>query len=159
MLRIATSGHRGIPPQSTRLVEAEIRARLADQPSDVVALSCLADGPDQIFALAVLDHGGSIEAVVPAEQYRDGLPEDAHAEYDALIGHAIEIHRMPYVESASEAHMAASAYMVDHADELWAVWDGKPARGYGGTADVVAYARDKGVAVRVIWPEGATRDP
>jgi len=35
--------------------------------------------------------------------------------------------------------MAASAYMIDHADELWAVWDGQPARGYGGTADVVAY--------------------
>ncbi len=44
------------------------------------------------------------------------------------------------------------------ADELWALWDGKPARAYGGTADVVAYARDRGVPVRVIWPDGARRD-
>ena len=48
--------------------------------------------------------------------------------------------------------------MLRHADELWAVWDGKPARGYGGTADVVACARENGVPVRVIWPAGARRD-
>ena len=36
--------------------------------------------------------------------------------------------------------MAASKLMVDGIDELYAVWDGKPARAYGGTADVVAYA-------------------
>jgi hypothetical protein len=38
------------------------------------------------------------------------------------------------------------------------VWDGQPARGYGGTADVVAYAKRTGVPYSVIWPEGATRD-
>jgi hypothetical protein len=48
--------------------------------------------------------------------------------------------------------------MLDHADLLWAVWDGQPARGYGGTADVVAAARAKGLPVRVIWPHGAHRD-
>jgi len=37
------------------------------------------------------------------------------------------------------------------------VWDGQPARAYGGTADVVAYAREHGTPVRVIWPPGAER--
>ena len=32
------------------------------------------------------------------------------------------------------------ALMVDEADELYAVWDGKPARSYGATADVVAHS-------------------
>ncbi len=54
--------------------------------------------------------------------------------------------------------MAASECMIGLADELWAVWDGKPARAYGGTADVVAYARDNGVPVRLIWPKAARRD-
>jgi hypothetical protein len=54
--------------------------------------------------------------------------------------------------------MAASKLMVDEADELYAVWDGKPARAYGGTADVVAYARDHDTPVQVIWPAGAARD-
>jgi hypothetical protein len=54
--------------------------------------------------------------------------------------------------------MAVSKLMIDKADELYAVWDGKPARGYGGTADVAVYARDHDTPVEVIWPTGATRD-
>ncbi|WP_286012093.1 hypothetical protein [Streptomyces violaceusniger] len=30
--------------------------------------------------------------------------------------------------------------------------------GYGGTADVVAYAEHTGLPTRVVWPQGATRD-
>ncbi|MFG2222777.1 hypothetical protein [Streptomyces sp. NPDC048644] len=84
---------------------------------DLCGVSCIADGPDAWFAEAVLDHGGRLEVVVPAEEYRVGL-----------------------------------------VDRLIAVWDGQPARGYGGTADVVAYARSTGVPVEVVWPDGATRD-
>jgi hypothetical protein len=47
--------------------------------------------------------------------------------------------------------------VVDPSDVLVAVWDGEPARRLGGTADVVAYARERGVPAIVIWPEGATR--
>ena len=47
---------------------------------------------------------------------------------------------------------------VDRSSVLVAVWDGQPARGLGGTADVVAYARQRGVPMEVIWPQGATRD-
>ncbi|MGW5646007.1 hypothetical protein ACWEV3_27990 [Saccharopolyspora sp. NPDC003752] len=41
---------------------------------------------------------------------------------------------------------------------MLAVWDGQPARGFGGTADVVDSARKRGVDVTVIWPDGARRD-
>ena len=68
------------------------------------------------------------------------------------------MHRLDFTESTSEAHMAASRFMLGQAGELWAVWDGKPARGYGGTADVVACARESGIPVQVIWPAGARRD-
>jgi hypothetical protein len=54
--------------------------------------------------------------------------------------------------------MEASSVMLARANRLFAVWDGQPARGYGGTADVVAEACRRGVPVTVIWPEGASRD-
>jgi hypothetical protein len=156
-MRIAISGHRGLPAPVQALVDQVIRAALAGQ-QHVTGLSCLADGPDQIFAAAVLDHGGQIEAVVPAALYRDGLPASAHAEYDRLLARAAQVHRLPYTQSTSQAHMAASELMIKHADQLWAVWDGQPARGYGGTADVVAAARASGLPVQVLWPHGAHRD-
>lgn len=54
--------------------------------------------------------------------------------------------------------MAGGRVVVDRSARLLAVWDGQPARGHGGTAGVVAYARKRGVPVEVIWPEGAARD-
>ena len=147
-----------MPAGTVRLISGALQAALEEQAAVVTGLSCLADGADQIFARAVLDAGGQIEAVVPALRYREGLPGDALAEYDALIARAVAVHPLPFRESTSEAHMAASEFMVGLADELWAVWDGEPARAYGVTADVVAYAREKGIPVRVIWPEGAQRD-
>jgi hypothetical protein len=158
MTRIAVSGHRGLPAGTVTLVSDAIRAALRETGPGVVGLSCLADGADQLFAQAVLDAGGQIEAVVPAAQYRDGLPAEALGDYDKLIARAVTVHRMPFAESTAESHMTASKFMISRADQLWAVWDGQPARGYGGTADVAAYARDHGVAVRQIWPEGARRD-
>ena len=86
------------------------------------------------------------------------MPAEAHAEYDNLLKRAVAVHVLPFVESTSESHMAASKLMVNEADELYAVWDGEPARAYGGTADVVAYARDHDTPVDVIWPAGASRD-
>lgn len=70
---------------------------------------------------------------------------------------AADIHETGLVTSDSVAHMAGSEALVGLADELLAVWDGKPAWGYGGTADVVAYARRTGTPVRVLWSEGASR--
>ncbi len=158
MRRIAISGHRGLPQHTARLIDEAIRAALAGQAADAVGLSCLADGADQIFARAFLDLGGHIEAVVPAARYRDDLPSGAWPEYDRLLALADTVHRLDFTESTSEAHMAASRFMLSQADELWAVWDGKPARGYGGTADVVACANESEIPVQVIWPAGARRD-
>jgi hypothetical protein len=157
MYRIAISGHRGLPDPTVRLVDQALRAALAEHAPDVTGLSCLADGADQIFARAVTDLGGTIEAVIPAAEYRDKLPENSHPGYDDLFARAAAVHRLPFTASTPESHMAASRLMVDEADELYAVWDGKPARSYGGTADVVAYAREHGTPVRVIWPDGAQR--
>ena len=96
--------------------------------------------------------------VIPAAEYREALPTDSHPGYDDLFAKAAAVRRLQFTESTSESHMAASKLMVEAANELYAVWDGQPARSYGGTADVVAYARERGIPVRVIWPDGAQRD-
>lgn len=159
MTRIAVTGHRGLFDEVAVPVGKAIRVELARyDPATLVGISCLADGADQIFARAVLEHGGSLEVVVPAEAYRDGLPDEAKSTYDDLLDRASRTKHLAHRESTSEAHMDASSEMLRDADVVFAVWDGKPARGYGGTADVVAHARSLGLPVTVIWPAGATRD-
>jgi hypothetical protein len=156
--RIAVSGHRGLPGPTADLVGKAIFEALAGLDADVTGISCLADGADLIFARAVADLGGRLEVIVPGGEYRDVLPVDSRREYDRLLANAAAVRQLSFAEPTSESYMAASKLMIDAADELYAVWDGQPSRGYGGTADVVAYARAHGKPVRVIWPAGAKRD-
>jgi hypothetical protein len=158
-MQIAITGHRELPEPTVNLVNTAIRRQLAEHTDTaLIGLTCLADGADSIFAQAVLDASGSLVVVVPAAEYRDGLPTEHHPVYDALISRAVEVVRLGHRESTSQSHMDASMYMLGQADRLLAVWDGAPARGYGGTADVVEAAKQRGVPVTVIWPDGAGRD-
>ena len=72
-MRIAITGHRGLPADTEHLVDQAIRNQLAESVTDdhLIGVSILADGADQIFARAVLDLGGQLEVVVPATRYRD----------------------------------------------------------------------------------------
>ncbi|WP_105974055.1 hypothetical protein [Streptomyces geranii] len=157
-MRVGITGHRGLDAETEERVRAMLgEAVRAYDVAELLAVSCVADGPDAWFAEVVLEHGGHLEVVIPAAEYRENLPEWHHATYDTLLAKASHVHETGLVESTSEAHQAGSEILVGLVDELLAVWDGKPARGYGGTADVVAYAERNGVPVRVLWPAGAVR--
>ncbi|MFF2148391.1 hypothetical protein [Kitasatospora sp. NPDC058190] len=157
-MRTGITGHRGL----TAEVEGQVRHLLeeslaGEDPSALTVVSCIADGPDAWLAEIALERGARLEVVIPADHYRDGLPEWHHPVYDQLLGGASVVHRTGHVESDEAAHMAGSEILVQQVDKLLAVWDGLPARGFGGTADVVAYARHHGVPVEVLWPQGAHR--
>jgi hypothetical protein len=160
MTRIGGTGHQALPAQTEGLVDHALREYLAGQTArDLLGVTMLGPGADQLFAEAVLDVGGLLQVVIPAAKYRDGFADqDAQRRYDALLDKASYSERLEFVESTEEAHMAGGRAVVDAADVVVAIWDGQPARGLGGTADVVAYARQRGVPVEVIWPAGASRD-
>ncbi|WP_329251351.1 hypothetical protein OG223_22290 [Streptomyces sp. NBC_01478] len=157
-MRVGITGHRGLG----QAVEERVRELLSEavrgyDASELVAVSCIADGPDSWFAETALAHGGRLEVVVPATEYRASLPDWHHATYDKLVRQAADVHGTGMAESTSEAYQAGNEILVGLVDELLAVWDGRPARGFGGTADAVDHAERTGVPVRVLWPAGATR--
>jgi hypothetical protein len=155
---VGMTGHQGLPPHTSELVTAALRYALARYRPGLVGVTMLGPGADQLFAQVVLELGGALYVVIPAHKYRDGFPdEDARRGYDELVAQATYTERLPHAESTEEAHMAGGRAVVEASELLVAVWDGQPSRGLGGTADVVAYARQRGVPVNVIWPDGATR--
>ena len=156
---VGMTGHAGLPAPTTELVTAALHDTLSSYAPDLVGVSLLGPGADQLFARVVLEQGGALYVVVAAEQYRDSFEDpDAQRGYDELFNQASHVEALEHVESTEEAHMDAGKVVVDRSNVLLAVWDGEPSRGLGGTADVVAYARQRGVPVEVIWPEGASRD-
>ncbi|MEV7561209.1 hypothetical protein [Streptomyces sp. NPDC089795] len=159
MKRIGVTGHRAIPDSVLGHVESALRAVLGGHEGPLEAFSSLAEGADQLFAAIALEHGADLTVVIPSGDYEDAFEDpEALARYQGLKNRAIQEVRMDFARSTDEAYYAAGTYIADSCDRLVAVWDGQPARGHGGTAEIVAYARALGKPVTVIWREGVTRD-
>lgn len=112
-------------------------------------VSALAKGADQLVAEVIQkDVAGELRAVLPflPAVYDDDFetPEDRERFRSLLsstgepwIASAVD---RPTEEQRLQAYRAAGEKVVDESDLLIAVWDGEPARGVGGTAEIVAYA-------------------
>ena len=158
---VGMTGHQGLPTPTAELVTAALRDTLRPFVPNLVGVTMLGPGADQLFARVVLSLGGILYVVQPTVgmQYRDSFEDEAARRgYDELYSQASHVQVLEHTESTEQAHMDAGQVVVDRSSILVAVWDGQPARGLGGTADVVAYARERSVPVTVIWPEGASRD-
>lgn len=106
-----------------------------------MATARLATGEQQTLASNIHDGVAAKQKItIPALlEMRDGRPRQ-HRAVPPRTGQA---------DTAPAASLplrrpGPPAQCGHEADELFAVWDGEPARAYGGTADVVAYARQYG---------------
>ena len=153
-MKIGITGHRDLTPGTVMLVSAAIEEQLAAH-AELVGITALAEGADQLFAEATLARGGTLDVIVPSEEYR-GLRDDVER-YDRLLARAARVTRLPFREDGPSAHVAAGLLTVERSELILAVWDGQPARAFGGTADFVAYARQVQIPVTVIWPAGSAR--
>lgn len=120
----------------------------------VRVLSPLAAGADQLVATVALDAGWELVCPLPfprAEYAADFADQDALDTYQALLARAHEVIELAGSRATpvqtDAAYAAVGAYTVAHAALLLAIWDGEPAHGPGGTAQVVALALAAGVPV------------
>ncbi|MEV4566807.1 hypothetical protein AB0K12_23825 [Nonomuraea sp. NPDC049419] len=158
MMRIGVTGHMNLTSDTARLVSDALRAHLKGVDGELVGVSCIARGADSLFADAVLAAGGALEVVLPSRDYRAVKVKLDHAEqFDRLMAAASTVRVMDFDQASREAYEAANEAVLSSIDELVAVWDGQPGTGRGGTAEVVAEARERGLVVTVIWPAGAAR--
>lgn len=158
MTRLGITGHQSIPAQAFEYITTGLKVLLREQRPPLVGYSSLAAGADQMFARELLTAGGQLHAIIPCEGYADTFSDQARAEYTNLLNAATTTMVLEYPEPSEEAYDAAGQWIAEHSHILIAVWDGKAARGHGGTADAVSYAQQLGKDVRVIWPTGVSRD-
>lgn len=156
-MRIGLSGHQDLPAEAKAFVSREI-ATVVSNESHVVGVSSLAAGADQLFASLVLQHGGRLHIVIPSDGYEQTFSDQVDRDqFRSLLERATTVEKLSYPEPSEEAFLAAGRSVVENSDLLLAVWDGQPAKGKGGTADIVEHARNRGLTVKVIWPAGMKR--
>lgn len=154
--RLGISGHQDLTGASAwAWVRQALSTAVADQPMPIEAVSSLARGADQMFAEIVLGAGGSLYAVIPFPGYERTLTGDDLDRYRALTARA-RMEVMQAAETDEASFWAAGQRVVDLSNLLVAVWDGKSARGLGGTADVVQYAMQRLKPVIHVNPDQRT---
>jgi hypothetical protein len=156
--KVGVTGHQDLPSIAEAQVRRDLGRLLRSLPTPIVGLSSLARGADQLFAELTLEIGGALQAIVPAADFETTFAPVDRARYLDLLSRADEVTVLDFLQSSDEAYDAAGRFVVDHCEVLFAVWDGRPARGLGGTADAVAYARSVSREVLICWPAGVRRD-
>jgi hypothetical protein len=141
--------------------------------------SSLADGADRLVvrrALVRSDANGFIAflPVLSGKQYEDNFVSDrSREEFAQLVRRARLVIPITPAEGEDtsepnagdpsphypdgEAYAAVNREMLREARALIAVWDGKPPQGGGGTGDMVAKARARGLPLA--WVHAGNRRP
>ncbi|MFC9916618.1 hypothetical protein [Streptomyces sp. NPDC059862] len=159
MTTIAVTGHMDLTDASVPLVREALREALRPYADDLTGVSCIAKGSDSLFAEAVLELGGRLVVVIPSKDYRQNKVKPDHAEtFDRLTQAADEVVVLDHETANRSAYEDANSHLLKRADRLVAVWNGQPPSGKGGgTADTALEAREAGLPVDVVWPDGAAR--
>lgn len=150
-MRIGISGHQERDGIDWVWVREEIDATLHRISEPVHGYSSLAAGSDQVFAQALLDSGANVTAVIPTSDYESFFKPEALKIYRQLLAKCQKV-ELPGAETAEQSFLNAGIFVARHSDLLMAVWDEKPAKGTGGTADIVEYCSDHSIPVLIINP-------
>ena len=135
------TGHRNIPAEETDHVKEALRQEIEKAVDDgfTVFLSGFADGVDQYFAeiiLELLNKNPDLKliAVLPYRKRKDSLCQKEHT--NTLLDACAEV-IVIQEEYRPNVYSKRNRYMVEHADRVIAVYDG---REKGGTVKTIRYA-------------------
>lgn len=156
MRTVAVTGHRpekvggyGITARRALGAFAVEQLRLAN-PDHVITGMAL--GWDQAIAAGCVILGIPFTAAVPFEGQARAWPKDAQDRYDRLFSFAgRRVVICDEFTPAVRALQKRNEWMVDHGDEVLALWDGS----FGGTHNCIVYAHKKGVRVTNLWDRWA----
>jgi 8-oxo-dGTP pyrophosphatase MutT (NUDIX family) len=150
VFRVGFSGHQQLGNQATiafvsqtiRKLLTEYREQARQRNQEMLVYSALAQGADQVFVKVALELGIIVEAIIPCAQYEEIFTTPASlSEYHSIRNSCRKIHQLPAQACSDEAYLETGQWIVKHSDLVILAWNGYPAGGRGGTADVASYAR------------------
>jgi hypothetical protein len=170
-VRIGVTGHRTLADEDdvgARVHEAlaDLKNRLVSSSTEVrfTVLSALAEGADRLVvdkAYEVFGDDLRVVAVLPREAgdyMQDFKTAHSRRVFEQMLEQAARARAMPEAPSDEQGYERAGQYIVEQSDVLFALWDGEEARGRGGTAEIVTFARGRRRPVVHIQARAADRE-
>jgi hypothetical protein len=154
---VGFSGHRQVSDSAaiSRTIFETLEGLKRQVRGEWLALSSVAEGGDQLFISQVQSLGMSWHAILPLPraEFAKDFPPAEWTEVEKILDKAEHIRVITENGTREDAYLDCGMATVDGADVLLALWDDEPARGRGGTAEVVAYARSLGKPLILINPD------
>ena len=152
-LVIAVTGHRDLVTSEIPGIRASVGEFLDDLAArypqrELMVVSPLAEGADQLVARIAVDRGIQLTTVLPMARdlyIEDFSSSEALDEFEALLSHSADIIELPVAKPGPEREMQyaqAGVFISAHCHILLALWDGKQGDKLGGTAQVVRFHHD-----------------
>ncbi len=140
-MRVGITGHQRLADDAAWSWVRDALIQEIQPSQDTVGISSLAIGADQLFAECVLNFGGSLIAVIPFPDYSRTFESDnERLRYQQLLGAAEQVITLPGEQDEESSYLAAGEMVVQESEMMVAIWDGLPAKGKGGTGDIVSFA-------------------
>lgn len=161
---VGFAGHRAVmdPAALKAAIVTVLREFQNGVEGELSGRASAAAGADLLFLEACRELGLGYSVVLPfgEERFREDFDDPAEwARAQSLMDGAANVEIAPGNEVAPEAYHLAAREILDVCDAMLFAWDGKPARGIGGTAESVAEARERGLPLRVIDAAGLQAGP
>jgi len=175
VLRVGVTGHRALEAsddgikaleqsiarifstfdESIRTAQSAVD-KFSGEPASLRILNGLAEGADQLAAEQALALGHNLEVILPfsKDQFLEDFTNPGVGQrFQTLLSAADAVVQLGNERTSdrSEGFQGVGEWLCRNSDFLIACWDGKPARGAGGTAWVVEHALQQ--QVPVVWVE------
>ena len=140
-MKVGITGHQNIGSDEiikwiTNVLVANIKELSID-----FGLTSLAIGADQLFAQLLKRHNIPYMVIIPCDDYSKTFTDAASLEtYHNLLNSSFNRFQLPFPKPSETAFYEAGKEIVNRSDLMFAVWNGQPAKGLGGTGDIVKYA-------------------
>jgi hypothetical protein len=110
----------------------------------IKGLSSLAIGTDQLFCRELIKKNITYDVIIPCNNYISTFKtqEDSRSFLD-LSNMSKSTYTLDFDKPSESAFYSAGIEIVNKATTLLAIWDGKPAKGLGGTGDIVEFALEQ----------------
>ncbi len=152
-MKVGVTGHQNFGPEADMGWLSSAVRQFVRVSGITEGVTSLARGADQLFAAILVDNHIPFLVVLACKDIESSFEENVDlAEFRRLRSLASSVEVLPYEHPSEQAYMAAGKWLVSTCDCLLAMWDGKPARGLGGTGDIVALALGSGRKVLHLNP-------
>ncbi|WP_262152228.1 hypothetical protein [Chryseobacterium foetidum] len=137
---LGITGHQKLENFDENWIIKEIRNFVLKNSVDK-GISCLAIGADQLFCEELVNNKIDYDVIIPCENYLSTFKKKEDIlKFTSLLGLSKNVLTLNFEKPSEEAFYAAGQKILEYSTTIIAVWDGKPAKGLGGTGDIVKAA-------------------